>query len=118
NYGSFAKGEVFSGNPNLTTYLNGVYDTPQFFQKYAKGGVFAEAGAEAIMPLAKDASGELGVKVKGGAVGGGGDVYVTVQTNVQGGSASSNTQATGDGERAALMKEFSDHMGRVAQSEI
>ncbi|MGB4825243.1 MAG: phage tail tape measure protein, partial [Leuconostoc mesenteroides] len=43
-----AKGGVYD-SPSLSKYSGGVYDTPQFFsfagaQKFAKGGVFAEAG--------------------------------------------------------------------------
>jgi hypothetical protein len=116
NYGGFAKGAVFSGNPSLSAYSNGVYNTPQFFQQYAKGGVFGEAGAEAIMPLAKGSGGELGVKVHGGV--GGGDVYVTVNTTINDSGATSNTDVSGDQERAALYKQFSDHMANVAQGEI
>jgi len=70
-----AKGNVFD-SPSLSRYSNGVYDTPQFFT-YAKGGVFAEAGPEAIMPLSRGPDGKLGVKAQGG----GGDVYVNVQNN-------------------------------------
>lgn len=94
-----AKGGVYD-SPSLSKYSGGVYDTPQFFsfagaQKFAKGGVFAEAGPEAIMPLAKDGAGRLGVRAQGG--GGGnqtsiGDVNVTVMdgkatTSTQGGDA-------------------------------
>ncbi|MDO9584742.1 MAG: phage tail tape measure protein [Desulfomicrobium sp.] len=58
-----AKGGVYS-SPSLSAYSNGVYDTPQVFA-FAKGGIFAEAGPEAIMPLARGADGSLGVKARG-----------------------------------------------------
>src|SRR5690606_34058679 len=117
NYGTFAKGGVFSANPSLSAYSSGVYDTPQYFQQYAKGGVFAEAGAEAIMPLAKDSSGELGVKVKGGL--GAGEVNVNVTTVVHAdGSTSANAQASGSQSQTQAFKQFGDHMARVAQGEI
>ncbi|HHA1200511.1 TPA: phage tail tape measure protein, partial [Enterobacter kobei] len=61
-----AKGGVYDSS-GLSKYVNGVYDSPQYFtfqgaSKFAKGGVFGEAGPEAIMPLAKDSAGRLGVR--------------------------------------------------------
>lgn len=65
-----AKGGVYESQ-GLHQYVNGVYDSPQYFtfqgaSKFAKGGVFAEAGAEAIMPLTRDSAGRLGVRAQGG----------------------------------------------------
>jgi TP901 family phage tail tape measure protein len=62
----FAKGGVFSGSPSLHAYANTIQTTPKYFgtgtvHKFAKGGVFAEAGPEAVMPLTRDKSGRLGV---------------------------------------------------------
>ncbi|PND31551.1 phage tail tape measure protein [Achromobacter pulmonis] len=58
-----AKGNVYT-SPSLSTYSNGVYDTPQVFA-FAKGaGVFAEAGPEAIMPLQRASDGSLGVRAQ------------------------------------------------------
>ncbi len=49
-----AKGGVYD-SPSLSAYSNGVYSSPQLFA-FAKGaGIFAEAGPEAIMPLARTA---------------------------------------------------------------
>lgn len=59
-----AKGGVYD-SPSLSNYSNGIYNSPQFFA-FAKGaGVFAEAGPEAIMPLARGANGSLGVRAIG-----------------------------------------------------
>ncbi|NHE81861.1 phage tail tape measure protein [Klebsiella michiganensis] len=59
-----AKGGVYD-SPSLSAYSNGVYSSPQLFA-FAKGaGIFAEAGPEAIMPLAKTAGGVLGVRAIG-----------------------------------------------------
>jgi len=63
----FAKGGAFGGATGLPW---GVYDKPTYFnmpgngplQKYAKGGVLGEAGAEAILPLRRTSSGKLGVE--------------------------------------------------------
>lgn len=67
-----AKGGVYD-SPSLSAYSNGIYDSPTLFA-FAKGaGVFAEAGPEAIMPLAKTTDGTLGVRALGepGSSGGG-----------------------------------------------
>jgi phage-related minor tail protein len=63
---SSARGNVFSGSPSLHQYANTVQTSPVTFSfdklhKFARGGVFAEAGPEAVMPLTRDKSGRLGV---------------------------------------------------------
>ncbi|MCC6824015.1 MAG: phage tail length tape measure family protein [Verrucomicrobia subdivision 3 bacterium] len=60
-----ADGGVYA-SPSLHHYANGVYDSPRLFA-FASGGVFAEAGPEAVMPLARDSSGRLGVQAHGAA---------------------------------------------------
>ena len=66
-----AKGGVYD-SPSLSAYSGGVYDSPKMFA-FAKGaGIFAEAGPEAIMPLARGPDGSLGV-VSMGAGGSSGD---------------------------------------------
>ena len=103
-----AKGGVYESS-GLSKYVNGVYDTPQYFtfqgaSKFAKGGVFAEAGAEAIMPLAKDSAGRLGVRAQGG---GGGQPQVNIDIYVDNkGSTSSNSSGDGNAAARALGKEI------------
>ena len=63
----FAKG----GTPGLGS---GVVSSPTVFGMGSQLGVMGEAGAEAILPLRRDASGRLGV----GGAGGGGPVTVNV----------------------------------------
>lgn len=53
----------------------GVFDKPQYFMAKGGLGVFAEAGAEAIMPLSKNSKGELGVKTTDSS-GAGNDMFV------------------------------------------
>lgn len=60
----FAKGAAFENSPSLHQYVNTVQTTPKMFA-FAQGGIFAEAGPEAVMPLARDSSGRLGVQVQG-----------------------------------------------------
>lgn len=60
-----AKGNVFSG-PGISAYSGQIVNSPTVFP-FAKGvGLMGEAGAEAIMPLTRTASGDLGVKAEGG----------------------------------------------------
>ncbi|MFL3346451.1 phage tail tape measure protein [Enterobacter hormaechei] len=99
-----AKGGVYD-SPGLSKYVNGVYDTPQYFtfqgaSKFAKGGVFAEAGEEAIMPLTRDSAGRLGVRAQGGGASGhqiNVDIYVDNK-----GNATANTSGGGDAAARAL----------------
>ncbi|MGK6418596.1 phage tail tape measure protein [Citrobacter freundii] len=103
-----AKGGVYESS-GLSKYVNGVYDTPQYFtfqgaSKFAKGGVFAEAGSEAIMPLAKDSAGRLGVRAQGG---GGGQPQVNIDIYVDNkGNTSSNSSGDGNAAARALGKEI------------
>lgn len=103
-----AKGGVYE-SPGLSKYVNGVYDSPQHFtfqgaSKFAKGGVFAEAGAEAIMPLTRDSAGRLGVRAQGG---GGALPQVNIDIYVDNkGNTSSNTSGDGSAAARALGKEI------------
>ncbi|MDU1024596.1 MAG: phage tail tape measure protein, partial [Leclercia adecarboxylata] len=93
-----AKGGVYESQ-GLHQYVNGVFDSPQYFtfqgaSKFAKGGVFAEAGAEAIMPLTRDSAGRLGVRAQGG---GGAQPQVNIDIYVDNkGNASSTTSGDGN----------------------
>ncbi|QHJ83869.1 MAG: hypothetical protein [Bacteriophage sp.] len=89
-----AKGGVYDSG-SLSRYSNGVYDKPQTFSfqsatKFAKGGVFAEAGPEAIMPLTRDGNGRLGVRSTGGSTGVG-NVEVNVNIDRSGNTSSSTS---------------------------
>ncbi|ENG2840983.1 phage tail tape measure protein [Escherichia coli] len=111
-----AKGGVYD-SPGLSKYVNGVYDTPQYFtfqgaSKFAKGGVFAEAGEEAIMPLTRDSAGRLGVRAQGGGASGhqiNVDIYVDNK-----GNATANTSGGGDAAARAL----ADRMKQYVQEGI
>lgn len=58
-----ANGGVYT-SPSLHSYANQVHDSPKLFA-FAQGGVFAEAGPEAIMPLTRGSDGKLGVMSHG-----------------------------------------------------
>lgn len=64
----FAKGAAFaSAPPPLHSYVNQVHYQPRLFA-FANGGVFAEAGPEAVMPLERGPDGSLGVRNYGSGV--------------------------------------------------
>lgn len=99
-----AKGGVYDSS-GLSKYVNGVYDSPQYFtfqgaSKFAKGGVFAEAGEEAIMPLTRDSAGRLGVRAQG-AGGSGHQINVDIYVDNKG-NATANTSGGGDAAARAL----------------
>lgn len=66
--GAFANGGVFNGGKEVQAFANGgVVSSPTLFPMANGGtGLMGEAGAEAIMPLRRDASGRLGVEAAGG----------------------------------------------------
>ncbi|MEG6460722.1 phage tail tape measure protein [Enterobacter hormaechei] len=115
-----AKGGVYD-SPGLSKYVNGVYDSPQYFtfqgaSKFAKGGVFAEAGAEAIMPLTRDSAGRLGVRAQGG---GGMAPVINTTVNVDaGGSATVQSSSSGDAMGHALADEMQNAALQVIQKHL
>lgn len=115
-----AKGGVYD-SPGLSKYVNGVYDTPQYFtfqgaSKFAKGGVFAEAGEEAIMPLTRDSAGRLGVRAQGG---GGMAPVINTTVNVDaGGSVTTQTSSSGDAMGRALANEMQNAALQVIQKQL
>ncbi len=70
----FAKGGVFS---------NSIVDKPTPFSHAGGPGVMGEAGAEAIVPLARDATGRLGISAMGGGSRGGAQQDVRVSNDVK-----------------------------------
>lgn len=93
-----AKGNVFSGAPGLHQYVNTVQTSPKVFgfnrmHAFANGGVFAEAGPEAVMPLTRDASGRLGVSSSGASV------TVNVINNASGTRATQTQRGDANGNR-------------------
>ena len=97
-----ANGAVFSGSPSLHAYANTIQTSPRVFsfQKlhgFAKGGIFAEAGPEAVMPLTRDSRGRLGVR----AANDGPPVNITIHVNGNQ-SAPNVRRSAGQGAREAL----------------
>ena len=60
-----AKGNVFSGGHVIPYAKGGIVSRPTIFPMANGIGLMGEAGAEAVMPLARDAHGRLGVRAGG-----------------------------------------------------
>jgi lambda family phage tail tape measure protein len=109
----FAKGGLFDPSGVVAFAKGGVVSSPTTFP-FAKGtGLMGEAGPEAIMPLSRTTSGDLGVKVSGGQ--GGGTVNsVKVEVNINS-EGSSDTNVSGDEVDA---KALGDSVGQLVQGEL
>lgn len=107
----YAKGGVFGGFfAKGSAFTNGIYSQPTMFA-FAGGskfGVMGEAGAEAVMPLAKDRSGALGVKMVDGAGGGNSELNLTVQV----------FKGEGDGVRTEKHREGNQDILKVFIGEV
>jgi lambda family phage tail tape measure protein len=90
---AFAQGGSFSGGTSLA---QGIYNQPTLF-KFAKGGTFGntglmgEAGPEAIVPLKRTSSGELGVQAS--------PVNVIVNNNASGIEVQTQSSESSDGTK-------------------
>ena len=62
----FARGGVFAGGRPTPFADGGVVSTPTYFPMRGGTGLMGEAGAEAIMPLARGPDGRLGVAAQSG----------------------------------------------------
>lgn len=114
-----ANGNVFSGAPSLHQYVNTVQTSPKTFafdnlHKYAKGGVFAEAGPEAVMPLTRDSSGRLGVYAQGGNAGGS-MVMINIEVH-EGDGGSNKEESRGDAE--GTWRQFAGRVKGLVLEEI
>jgi phage-related minor tail protein len=115
NFG-FAKGGGFAKNNIVPYATGGIVDSPTLF-KFANGGttrtgLMGEAGPEAILPLRRTASGDLGVIAAGGNRGGGIVNQVTVNVDAKGSSVSGDNNESrklgaviSDAVRAELVKQ-------------
>jgi lambda family phage tail tape measure protein len=108
----YRDGGVFN-SPSLSAYSNQVHHSPKTF-KFAKGGFgeFAEAGPEAIMPLARDSAGRLGVKSQGGS----GNVYIEIVN--QGGTKSEVAEDREGPDGSRIVKIITDQAVARVNSEI
>lgn len=87
-----ASGGVYE-SPGLSAYSGSIVTRPTLFAKGA--GLMGEAGAEAILPLMRNAEGKLGVSA-------GGQAGPTINVYVTGTDAPDVRRAAGQGARQAL----------------
>ena len=104
---SFADGGVINQGKVTPFAYGGIVNKPTLFPMANGAGLMGEAGAEAIMPLRRTASGRLGVEASGGGVG---NVVVNVDakgTSAQGDGPSANQlgKAIGAAVQAELIKQ-------------
>lgn len=109
-----ANGGVYN-SPNLSQYSGQIVSTPTFFAFAKGGGLMGEAGPEAIMPLARDSSGKLGVRANGG---GGSGVVVNSVVNVNGNTASGSDSGTSDAVGRAYQQVVDDAVTTGIQKEL
>lgn len=93
-----AKGGVYDG-PGISAYSNSIVSSPTLFA-FAKGGaigLMGERGSEAIVPLGKTSSGDLGVKVADALPSPSGGVVVNINDNRSSGEqVQTNVRRSGD----------------------
>lgn len=113
-----AKGGVLSGS-SINQFSNSIVSSPTTvpatYHAFAKGGaLFGEAGPEAIMPLTRTSTGELGVKSTGN---GGRDVEINIY-NAPEGTETRRTD-TGTGERIDIFldKTMAQVIGRGGKTD-
>lgn len=89
-----ANGGVYN-SPNLSQYSGQIVSSPTLFAFANGGGLMGEAGPEAIMPLARDSAGKLGVRSSRGS---GGAVVVNSVVNVDA-TGAGNSSNSGSADR-------------------
>ena len=101
----FAKGGAFVGGD--------VVSTPTTFpMSGGRTGLMGEKGAEAIVPLSRDANGRLGVSVNGGGSSSGGIVQQNkIEITVQGGNTNEETAGV-------ISRELLRTMETIAKNQI
>jgi len=77
---TYAQGDTFTNSPSLSAHSNSVVDTATPFMFAQGAGVFGEAGPEAIMPLTRTSSGDLGVQMVG-SKNSTPNVYINIENN-------------------------------------
>lgn len=111
-FGGFAKGAAFQAGGVTAFASGGIVNSPTMFPMRGGVGMMGEAGAEAIMPLTRTSSGDLGVK----AVGAGTVVNTSININVSGGTREQNEDA-GKRVSAAVRQAIDDTVVSVIMRE-
>lgn len=109
-----AKGGVYE-SADLSKFSNSIVNSPTMFA-FAKGaGLMGEAGPEAIMPLAKDSAGRLGVRALDSGQGQGGGLSVSIgDINFN----SQTQQPASQGIASAAGRQLTDAILRTVNDEV
>lgn len=114
----FAKGGAIS-SPDLSMYSGQILTQPTFFKFARGGGVAGEAGPEAILPLARDSRGYMGVRL---ADKGGKQqlppIQITVTQHIDQRGTDQNDQAAAQRNNLQLAKMLSDMVETKINSAI
>lgn len=94
----FAQGGVIADGRVMPFAKGGVVSAPTYFPLASGAGLMGEAGAEAILPLARGADGGLGVRMQGAAATG--SVVVNISTPDPGAFRRSDAYVSGLVSRA------------------
>jgi phage-related minor tail protein len=107
----YAKGDVFESGTELEEHRNTVVTKPTMF-RFARGGagLMGEAGAEAILPLKRTSSGNLGVEATV-AGGGGGAVEFHLHDERRGGAPIESRTEQGPDMRTIIRAWVRDEVG-------
>ena len=116
--GMFADGAAFSGGNVIPFAGGGIVNQPTMFHMSGgRKGIMGEAGEEAVMPLKRLPGGKLGVSADG--IGGGGNVFVTVEDHRKSGSPVRVEEGRrGDGARTLRVVIHDTVRGLIANSEL
>ena len=88
-----AHGNVYE-HGDITPFANGgIVTKPTIFPMASGAGLMGEAGPEAIMPLARTASGDLGVRAAGG------NMNVTIINNSSNSSVRTEEETGANGDK-------------------
>lgn len=104
-----ANGNAFGSTGVLKSAKGNVFDSPTLHGYKGGIGMLGEAGPEAILPLKRNSSGQLGVMMSGG--GGGMQQINHITVNVEGGNTNAETGA-------AVSQEILKTMRGIARQEI
>ena len=97
-----AKGNAFEGGRLIPYAHGGIVDKPTIFPMAQGAGLMGEAGPEAVLPLARTASGDLGVNVAASSQQQQAPANNVRIINVMDPSVVGNYLGTADGERAVI----------------